>query len=60
LKVTAIFLIGQVHPQIHHNEDREPLVADPPSLNAVLSAIDLDDIPPGKDILAEQLSMRLS
>ena len=34
-------------------------MVDPPSLNEVLSAVDFGDIPTEKDILAEQISMRL-
>ena len=43
-----------------HNKDRAPLVADPPSLNQVLSAIHVNDLKFEKDILAGQLAMRLS
>lgn len=42
-------------------KDRKPLVADPPPLNDILGAIDLNDnMHIENDILAEQISMTLS
>ena len=44
---------------VHPCKDRAPLVAHPPSLNQILSNIQLDDVVFEKDILAEQVAMRL-
>lgn len=53
-------MIFDVLVSFHANEDRGPLALHPPSLNEVLSAIDLNDINSEKDILAEQVALRLS
>lgn len=52
-------VVVEIFTCVHSCKDRAPLVAHPPSLNEILSNIQLDDVVFEKDILAEQVAMRL-